>query len=240
MSFPYLSEDERVQFPPPSDADKYGILGTGGNLSPGMLLSAYEQGIFPWFSEDEPILWWSPDPRFVLFLNQLHVPKSLQKTMKKGLFSYSCDTAFLKVIHACSAAPRKDQQGTWITEDMISGYVALHELGYAHSFEVWREGELAGGLYGVSIGNCFFGESMFSNVPDASKAGFVTAAEYLGSIGIDMIDSQVRTEHVERFGARDIPRSMYLAELNKRKCQATRRGSWTDSFSRQLSPLHGL
>ncbi|MBN2510934.1 MAG: leucyl/phenylalanyl-tRNA--protein transferase [Spirochaetales bacterium] len=231
MSFPYLNQHERIQFPHPREADEYGILCTGGNLSPGMLLSAYEQGIFPWFSEHEPILWWSPDPRFVLNPQDLHIPSSLKRYMRRRQYTVTCDTAFSQVVQGCAQAPRPGQDGTWITQEMIEGYVELHELGYAHSFEVWHHAELAGGLYGVSLGDCFFGESMFSRMNDASKTGFVTGVRYMQAQGIELIDSQVRTDHVERFGAREIRREEYLFRLHQCLEGITRKGPWTADFS---------
>ena len=190
------------------------------------LLQAYSQGIFPWYSEGEPILWWSPDPRFVLYPKQLHVPKSLRQSMRKSRFEVSLDQDFEAVIAACAQLSRPGQEGTWITEEMRQGYIQLHRAGYAHSVEVWEQGKLAGGLYGVSLGRCFFGESMFSRVSDASKTGLVTLAQLLQDRDFDMIDSQVYTQHMERFGAIHISRKRYLAALKASLRFPSLKGSW--------------
>lgn len=225
-TFPYLDERSRFTFPPVESATEEGIVGVGGNLSPGMLLSAYSQGIFPWYSRGEPILWWSPDPRFVLFPEELHVPKSLRKTLNKRRFSVAFDSDFETVIRRCATIPRPWQSGTWITEEMIDGYVTLHQLGYAHSVEVYSDARLVGGLYGVSLGRCFFGESMFADASDASKVGFVVFVSTAVGHGIELIDSQVYTGHLARFGARDIPRREYLRYLERCLEGETLRGNW--------------
>lgn len=202
----------------------------GGNLSPGMLLSAYSQGIFPWYAEDSPILWWSPEPRFVLFPEELHVPRSLERTLRKGIFTYTLDARFNDVITACSRTPRTNQDGTWITDEMIEAYTELHGLGYAHSLEVYQEGQLVGGLYGVSLGSAFFGESMFSWAPNASKAGLVVLVRFLKMKGFRLIDSQVYTNLLARFGARNIPRIQYLTILREALRDPTFRGPWNCVF----------
>jgi len=158
--FPYLTEDMVFPFPSPSSADEQGVVCSGGNLSPGLLLSAYRQGIFPWFNDDDPILWWSPDPRFVLFPDELHVSQTMRKLLRKQKYELALDRDFPAVIRACSSSPRSGQNGTWITEDMTQAYIELHRLGYAHSVEARRDGELVGGLYGVALGSLFCGESM--------------------------------------------------------------------------------
>ncbi|NBF39869.1 MAG: leucyl/phenylalanyl-tRNA--protein transferase [Spirochaetes bacterium] len=224
--FPYLGEHQRVAFPSPREAGAEGLVAAGGNLSPGVLLSAYTQGIFPWYSDGEPILWWSPDPRFVLFPEELHIPKSLRRTLNRGRFAFTLDRAFDEVIAACSVAPRSGQAGTWITDDMIEGYETLNTLGYAHSLEVWAEGKLAGGLYGVSLGGMFFGESMFARVSDASKAGFVTLVRVLSERGFDCVDCQMYTEHLDRFGARDMARDEFLELLAGSLERPTVKGDW--------------
>lgn len=226
-SFPYLDEDSRFTFPPVELATDEGIVGVGGNLSPGMLLSAYSQGIFPWYSRGEPILWWSPDPRFVLFPGELHIPKSLKRTLNKRPFDVSFDSDFESVMRRCASIPRPWQSGTWITEEMIDGYMRLHHLGYAHSVEVRSGGRLVGGLYGVSLGSCFFGESMFADAADASKVGFVVFLASLVPAGISLVDSQVYTDHLARFGAREIPRVEYLRELRECLHRPTLRGDWS-------------
>ena len=218
-NFPYLNIDEYFEFPS-LEEDSEGIVCIGGNLSPGMLLSAYLQGIFPWYSKDDPILWWSPDPRFVLFPEELHIPKSLQKFIKrnnklllegdKNAFSFSTDCAFEQVIQNCSSVERKDQDGTWILQEMIDAYCDLHELGFAHSYETWQNGKLVGGFYGVEIGKIFFGESMFSLVPESSKVAFVRFAKNFLQRGGKLIDSQVYTDNIARFGGRNISRQAFL------------------------------
>ncbi len=192
-----------------------GLLAAGGDLSVPRLLAAYRCGIFPWFSEGEPILWWSPDPRMVLFPAELKMSRSLDKTLRKGRFRITADTAFGRVIEACSA-PRPGQSGTWITREMIEAYCALHEAGFAHSIESWLEGELVGGLYGVAIGRAFFGESMFSRSSDASKVALVALVRQLSRWQFGLIDCQIKTAHLASFGAREIARADFarrLAEL---------------------------
>jgi leucyl/phenylalanyl-tRNA--protein transferase len=245
--FPYLSEDMDFAFPDPGTADKYGVVCSGGNLSPGLLLSAYRRGIFPWFSEDEPILWWSPDPRFVLFTEELHVSKTMRKVIRhfahgEAPLELSLDRNFAAVIRACSSSPRPGQDGTWITEGMIEAYCELHRLGYAHSIEAWlgrsSDAELVGGLYGVSLGGMFFGESMFSRIPDASKAAFIPLVWRLREEGFTLIDSQVYTDHLAGLGAREIPRIEYLGLLANRLANdktvgtavPTRKGDWSKLF----------
>ncbi len=228
--FPYLGPDKRLTFPSPDSAEEHGIVCSGANLSPGVLLSAYSQGIFPWFSDDEPILWWSPDPRFVLYPENLHVTGTMRRIIKKKQFELALDQDFEAVIHACSSTPRKGQNGTWITEDMIEAYCELHRLGYAHSAEARLDGELVGGLYGVSLGSVFFGESMFSHVSDASKAVFIPLVQRLEREGFTLIDSQVYTDHLAGLGAVNIPRKTYLATLKKALRAPTRLGNWGQVF----------
>ena len=225
---PIFRLDDRLIFPDPSLAED-GLLAVGGDLEPERLLLAYRSGIFPWYEEGQPILWHSPDPRMVLEAERLHVPASLKKEIKREPYRLTLDTAFRDVIEACAATPRPREAGTWITPDMIEAYVELHRLGYAHSAEAWQEESLAGGLYGVSLGCAFFGESMFARRPDASKIAFVALVEQLRKWGITLIDSQVHTEHLERFGAKEWPRKRYLAALRKALERPTRRGTW--SFS---------
>ena len=224
--FPFLSENERIDFPDPGGADGRGVLCVGANLSPGVLLSAYTQGIFPWFSEGDPILWWSPNPRFVLFPGEIRVSESMRKVLRKGTYRLTMDTDFRGVIEACSSAPRPGQDGTWITRDMIEAYVRLHELGFAHSVEAWKDGDLAGGLYGVSLGRLFCGESMFSRAANASKAALISLAWRLADEGFLVIDSQVRTEHVASMGGRNIPRTRYLDLVRRSLELPGLRGSW--------------
>lgn len=218
--------DRGLLFPDPSLADPSGLLAVGGDLSAPRLLAAYGLGIFPWYSDDQPILWWSPDPRLVLEPAALHVGRSLRKTMRRGQYEIRFDTAFADVMKACAATPRPDQTGTWIGPEMLDAYAELHRLGYAHSVEAWRDGVLAGGLYGVSLGAAFFGESMFAHAPDASKVAFVTFVEAAATWGFELIDCQVTTEHLLRFGAREIPRREFLARLERALRAPTRVGSW--------------
>ncbi|HET8551420.1 MAG TPA: leucyl/phenylalanyl-tRNA--protein transferase [Gammaproteobacteria bacterium] len=197
-------------FPPVERAlrNPNGLLAAGGDLSIARLLAAYRRGIFPWYEDGQPILWWSPDPRMVLFPNELHVSHTLRKTLRRNVFEVTVDRAFADVIHAC-AAPRGDQ-GTWLTDDMKQAYLRLHRVGYAHSFEAWRGGRLAGGLYGIELGRVFFGESMFSRESDASKVALV----HLCRRDYDLIDCQVESRHLARLGARPIPRRQFLERLD--------------------------
>ena len=210
--FPWLQPEDYFEFPSPDNATEDGIVAAGGNLSPGMLISAYRQGIFPWFSEEEPLLWWSPDPRFVLFPGQIHISRSMKKLIKKEKFRVTYNTDFESVIRGCRYADRPGQEGTWITEDMEAAYRRLFDLGYILSVEVREHGsmEVAAGLYGVRIGTCFFGESMFSTVPNGSKYGFIKASEKLFSEGTAVIDCQVYTSHLESLGAEMISRDKFL------------------------------
>jgi leucyl/phenylalanyl-tRNA--protein transferase len=216
-----------LAFPDPEEAEPSGLLAVGGDLSPERLVLAYASGIFPWYDDDLPILWHSPDPRFVLLPDRLHVPKSLAKQLRRGRYEVRLDERFGEVIRACAHAPRPGQSGTWITDEMIRGYEQLHDRGLAHSAEAYEDGRLVGGLYGVSLGAAYFGESMFAVAPDASKVAFVTLVRQLAHWGIDLVDCQVRTEHTERFGAEHWPRRRYLDELSTRLERPTRRGRWS-------------
>lgn len=202
------------------------MLAVGGDLSPERLILAYESGIFPWYDEELPILWHSPDPRYVLTASKLHVPKSLAKQIRRAPYAIRTDERFRDVMEACAEVPRPGQTGTWITPEMLDAYVKLHEMGFAHSVEAYEGGELVGGLYGVSLGRVFFGESMFADAPDASKIAFVTLVRALAAWDIDLIDCQVRTDHLERFGAEAWSRAKYLAELGKRLQTPTKKGKW--------------
>lgn len=221
----YLLSDE-IAFPSPQLAEE-GLLAVGGDLSRKRLLLAYRMGIFPWYSKYEPILWWSPDPRLVLYPGELRVSKSLQKTIKKGLFKITMDQAFEVVINACAHSRTSADEGTWIVEEMVDAYCDLHESGFAHSVEAWQADRLAGGLYGVSLGRCFFGESMFTHISNASKVAFVALVKHLQALNFDLIDCQVSTPHLLRFGAREIPRARYLNELKKSLKPATLKGRWS-------------
>lgn len=221
---------EEPIFPPPDYADPSGLLAVGGDLSNERLLEAYRLGIFPWYSDDQPILWWSPDPRLILDLRDFKVSRSLRKTLKKGVFQVTFDHAFEEVIGGCAVVPREAQNGTWITDEMQEAYVNLHGLGYAHSVESWFGGKLAGGLYGVSLGRCFFGESMFHLKTDASKVALATLVEKLKSWDFHFIDSQMTTEHMLRLGAKELPRRIFLKRLQSALRYPTKRGRWrTDS-----------
>ena len=202
-------------FPAPEYAQLNGLLAIGGDLSEARLLEAYRQGIFPWYEEGQPLLWWSPNPRLVLYPEELKISRSLKKTLRKGVFEASLDTAFEEVIQACAEVRVNSGEGTWITGEMQDAYLKLHQSGYAHSFESWHEGELVGGLYGVRIGGCFFGESMFSRRSDSSKCALVALAGYAEASGIRMIDCQMHTGHLVRMGAREISRKAFLSQLRK-------------------------
>jgi len=227
-------------FPPPHLAEKEGLLAVGGDLVEDRLLLAYRMGIFPW-SGEESILWWSPDPRLVLYPEEIKVSKTLKKIIKKDKFDITMDQAFDEVIEACAQIRSENNEGTWIGKDMIKAYCGLHKSGYAHSVEAWYKGELVGGLYGVSLGKSFFGESMFTRISNASNVVFVKLVEYLTQISFDMIDCQVRTEHMIRFGAREIPRDLFLQQLKKSLCKPTIKGKWsfeTKEISHRPTPTH--
>lgn len=226
--FMFWLPDDQLVFPSPHLANEDGVLALGGDLSTERLLLAYSYGIFPWFNDDEgPIVWWSPDPRFVLYPDRLKVSKSMRKVLRDGAFRVTLDTDFRGVISACSTSPRAGQAGTWITPDMIEAYCALHEAGWAHSVEVWQEGALVGGLYGVALGRCFAGESMFARVSNASKAGFITLVHWLTARGYDLIDCQTHSAHLESLGAEEIARRDFLAYLEGNREQPTDRGKWS-------------
>ena len=232
--FPFINENERFTFPAPEKAKHYSIVAWGGNLSPGMLLSAYEQGLFPWYSKGEPVIWHSPDPRFVLFPQKLHISSSMKKVIKRGEFTINMDKDFPAVIKACSKVKRADQGGTWITSDVISAYTELHRLGWAHSAEAYFEGELAGGCYGIRLGKIFFGESMFSIKPNASKAAFIALSEFLFDDEVSFIDCQTYSHHLKSLGAEEINRKEFLKLLRKTLASRPgtddedRRGSWAE------------
>jgi len=221
----FLGRDP-TKFPPVGDADEDGILAVGGDLTPRRLEEAYRRGIFPWYSEGLPILWHCPDPRFVLVPDELHVPKSLRKVMKRGSFVVKVDTDFEGVIDGCAKTRRPGQRGTWITRDMRKAYVKLHELGIAHSAEAWVGGQLMGGLYGVALGQVFFGESMFARADDASKVAFVTLVEWMRDWGVKLIDCQQETAHLERFGAVPWPRQRFVKRVAELVDEDGKRGKW--------------
>lgn len=221
----YRLPDE-VAFPDPRRAEPEGLLAVGGDLSPERLLTAYALGIFPWYSEGEPVLWWSPDPRLVLRPGGLRISRRLSRTIRSGRFRLTADRAFNRVMGRCAAKERPGQRGTWITSDMRSAYGELHRLGLAHSVEAWRGEELAGGLYGISLGGTFFGESMFSDVADASKVALAALARALVAWGHDWIDCQVETSHLRTLGAEPLAREAFLTGLEQSLEKPTRRGAW--------------
>ena len=225
---PWLDpEDDNQPFPDPELAlrDPDGLLALGGNLSPRRLLRAYRQGIFPWYCPGQPILWWSPDPRMILFPERIKISRSLRKVLKKQLFLVTMDTAFNIVIQRCSE-PRAEQTGSWITPEMAVAYKRLHRLGHAHCVETWHQGKLVGGLYGVAIGQVFYGESMFTRRPDASKVALVYLCTQLQRWGFSLIDCQMHTAHLIRMGAEDIPRSTFIKLLNRYCTAPDRSGCW--------------
>ncbi len=224
---PVYRLSRRLIFPDPAEADPSGLLAVGGDLSLRRLLLAYSMGIFPWYTEGEPILWWSPDPRLILEPADLKVSKSLKRVLKKRAFAVTMDRCFEQVIRKCATVSRRHEQGTWITPAMITAYCRLHSAGFAHSVEAWADGRLVGGLYGVSLGRAFFGESMFSEAADASKTALVYLVRALATWEINLIDCQVRTEHLVRMGAREIPRSEFLLRLREALRHQTRRGQWS-------------
>lgn len=222
----WLSERE-LSFPHPELANEDGIVAVGGDLSVERLLLAYQNGLFPWFNPGDPILWWSPDPRFVLFPAELKIAKSMRSYFNQRKFEVTFDAQFEEVITACQSQSRKGQDGgTWISDDMVAAYTCLHKAGYAHSVEVRKAGELVGGLYGVSLGRVFFGESMFSKVANASKFGFITLVRVLEDRDFQLIDCQQETRHLQSLGAKMIRRSAFLQIMEQNKNAPTLRGSW--------------
>lgn len=218
--------DDDCFFPPADRANRDGLVAFGGDLSPQRLIVAYANGIFPWYSEDDPILWWSLDPRLVIRPGEMKVSKSLRHTLKQGKFECRIDTNFREVMLHCANTPRPDQDGTWIMDEMVEAYCHLHELGYAHSFESYLDGKLVGGLYGVSIGKVFFGESMFHTVTDASKVAFWHLHQFLSQHNFQLIDCQQETSHLMSLGAYAIPRSQFLDELKSLTAEPTLVGNW--------------
>lgn len=223
-------------FPPVAQAlrEPDGLLAAGGDLSPGRLLAAYRNAVFPWFSPGDPILWWSPSQRMVLAPGQVRITRSLAKAMRNRRYRITIDTAFEQVMRAC-AAPRDGQNGTWITDEMVAAYAELHRMGHAHSYEFWLDGCLAGGLYGVAVGRMFYGESMFHRATDASKICFVTMAQHLHRHGFGMVDCQMFTPHLESLGAQLISRDDFIARLNIYLGQPQPDGMWQESFRNEPS-----
>lgn len=211
---PLFALDKELIFPSVHLAEPDGLLAMGGDLSTDRILLAYRSGIFPWY-EGDTILWWSPDPRFVLFPDELKISKSIKPLLNSNRFTFTTDKAFKRVIHYCKETKRPGQEGTWITNEVEKAYCKLHELGYAHSAEVWKDGELIGGLYGIRLGKVFFGESMFSKVSNASKTAFIKYVRQLKEEGIELIDCQVYTAYLESLGARMIDRKDFIQQLEK-------------------------
>jgi len=232
---PIFRLSEKLSFPPPHFAEPEGLLAIGGDLSEDRLLLAYQMGIFPWFSDDEPILWWSPDPRLVLYPSDVKISNRLHRTIRQKTFQVTIDTAFDQVIRACAKDRLQNAQETWIVDEMIAAYCRLYDSGYAHSIEAWHNGNLAGGLYGLSLGGCFFGESMFTRISNASKVALAVLCKFLTSVSIDFIDCQVTTGHLQRMGAVEIKRSRFLKELRLSMNKKTLRGHWTEAFQTFLS-----
>ena len=216
-----------LHFPPVDRASHEGLLAVGGDLCPERLLEAYRRGIFPWYNDDQPILWWSPNPRAVLFPNKLHVSRSLKRRLRPAVFTVTLDTSFRTIMEQCAGArPQHPEGGTWITGEMLDAYTRLHELGYAHSVETWQNGRLVGGLYGVAIGRAFFAESMFTRVDDASKVALVRLVKQLQTWNFRLIDCQQFSPHVSRFGAEEIPRADFIKHLDQALTLLDRRGRW--------------
>jgi len=227
----YWLADDSLDFPDPQGANEDGLVALGGDLSPERLISAYDQGLFPWFNEGDPILWWSPDPRFVLFPSELKVSKSMRPYFNQRKFEVTYDSDFRAVITACQQMYRPGQGGTWITDDMLEAYCQLHRMGFAHSVEVWKNKELAGGLYGIALGRVFFGESMFAKASNASKFGFISLVRRLEKHGYTLIDCQQETQHLASMGGRGIPRPRFLQYLTDNDVEKTERGGWTEEVT---------
>lgn len=223
---PLLDDIPDVGFPDPRDAPEHGLLAVGGTFSPTVLLDAYRRGIFPWPNETLSHAWYSPDPRFLLFPDQLHISRSLRKTLRHRPFEITFDTAFAEVVAGCARAERRHQEGTWISDELQQGFLQLHELGYAHAAEAWHDGILVGGVYGMALGGVFCGESMFATRRDASKVAFVHLIERLRRQAFHFVDCQVHSEHLERFGAREVRRDIFLDHLERALRVQTRVGPW--------------
>ncbi len=223
---PIYALGPEISFPPVEEADKSGLLAVGGDLSAERLLLAYSLGIFPWYEDGQPVLWHAPDPRMLLAPSALRVSRSLARSLRRGRFELRLDTAFRAVVRGCAEAPRKGEPGTWITDDMFEAYCLLHELGFAHSVESWQRGELVGGMYGVSLGGCFFGESMFARQRDASKVALVGLVRQIEAWGFDLLDCQIHSDHLARLGAAERPRGWFTRALGFSLQKQTRRGAW--------------
>jgi leucyl/phenylalanyl-tRNA--protein transferase len=222
----YSLDQKHIDFPDPQHAQRDGLIAFGGDLSPKRLLSAYSQGIFPWYNPGEPILWWSPDPRFILFPQKLHISKSLSKSIRKENYQITMDKDFSSVIQECAALRIENNTGTWITNNMMQAYIKLYEMGFAHSVEIWMDDALAGGLYGISLGRMFSGESMFHRKTNASKIALAALVDFARSYQFDFIDCQVQTGHLKSLGAENIPRTHFLELLNKSLKKQHLQGRW--------------
>ncbi len=230
---PVFQLTQKIVFPPTHLAEHDGLLAVGGDLSPERLLEAYRRGIFPWYGEGDPILWWSPAPRLVLFPEEFHISKRLSRIIRKGIFTVTADTSFQEVIRNCAAKRSQERRETWITKDMIEAYKCLHKLGYAHSIECWKDGHLAGGLYGIALDHVFFGESMFSDVTNSSKVALFHLVQHASQTGINLIDCQVKTEHLVRFGAREISRARFQELLAKNIQKPAKQKKWRLQMDQQ-------
>ncbi len=217
---------DEIIFPPPDQAEPDGLLAVGGDLRSERLLLAYRLGVFPWYGKGQPILWWSPDPRLTLEPEKFRISRRLRQTIKKEIFQVTFDRAFVEVIEACATTRRRGQEGTWITPEMQEAYIRLHHMGFAHSTESWLEGELVGGIYGLSLGRAFFGESMFFRKTDASKVALVALVQRLKTWGFHMLDAQVTTRHLLSLGAKEIPRKLFLKRLERALRFPTIKGKW--------------
>jgi leucyl/phenylalanyl-tRNA--protein transferase len=233
---PVYTLTKELVFPPPEGASLQGLVAIGGDTSPERLVLAYSQGIFPWPHQDLPLLWFSPDPRFVISFDRVHIGRSLRKRIRSADYEIRSDTAFERVLEACAAVPRPGQDGTWITDEVRAGFTALHHLGLAHSIEAWKDGELVGGLYGVALGKSFCGESMFSLANDSSKVATVSLLGNLCNWGFHFVDCQVYTDHLGRFGAEEWSRARFLAALRRAVAGPARAGAW----QLELDPEQGL
>lgn len=227
----YGLDSEYLLFPNPEDAAEDGLLAIGGLLREDWVLRAYESGIFPWYNQDDPILWWSVDPRSVLFFDNLKIRKSMRPYLNSDKYLFTLDKDFEEVMKSCANAPGRGQSRTWISDEMIRVYSALHRMGIAHSAEIWEDGKLVGGLYGVSLGRAFFGESMFSNQKNMSKLAFIRLCKYLEERSFDFVDCQVPTSHLESLGAKNISRTRYLSILEKALLAPTEVGKWTNNLA---------
>lgn len=232
---PVFQLPDEPRFPHPDLAEPEGLLAVGGDLSVERLVAAYAQGIFPWYSRREPVLWWSPDPRMVLFPREFTLARSMRRVLNSGRFTVRCDTAFRAVVEGCAGTPRRHEKGTWIVREMVEAYCALHATGLAHSVEVWEGATLAGGLYGVALGRVFCGESMFSRADNASKSAFAALAAVLAAWDFLCLECQFHTDHLASLGAREIPRAVYLRLLEDSARSETRRGPWTGEFAETLA-----